>query len=208
MKRIALLLLLAISAVITKAQGVTTALTAYQQFQPATIYLSSGKLLEVGLANIFLKNSSLIYKSGYETKEANMKTLTKVAFKDRTYYRIDTVLAYQVDPASRQQLYCAQRLDIEAWKKQLVNNRNMTNISLGDLVSYTTIDLADAQDIHFPLVKVYYFKIDGRYVLAHERHLKRVLDKERRRLMASVMAEEGFSWTKEDSLLKLLQYIQ
>lgn len=208
MKRFALWLLLTCGALTMTAQTTTTALTVYQEFQPATIHLADGRLLKVGLANIFLKNSGLLYKSGQDTKEANLKTLTKVDFKDRTYYRIDSVLAYQVDTVGNKQLFCAQRIDFVAWKGMLVNNHQMTDISLGDMVSYTTADLADEQDIHFPLINVYYLQIDGKYVLAHERNLKRALDKEKRRLMVSVMSEPGFSWTSEASLLKLLKYIQ
>lgn len=191
-----------------RAQATTTSLTVYQEFQPATIHLVDGRQLKVGFANIFLKNSSLLYKSGQETKEANLKTLTKVDFKDRTYYRVDSVLAYQVDTVGHQHLYCAQRIDFEAWRGLMINNRIMTNLSVGDLLSYTATNLSDEQDIHFPLVNVYYFQIDGKYVLAHERNLKRVLDKEKRRLMASVMSEPGFSWTSEASLLKLLKMLR
>lgn len=202
------IILLAMLALNLQAQNLTTALTVYKEFQPATIYLANGKHMKVGFANIFLKNSSLLYKSGQDTKEANIKTLEKVVFKDRTYYRVDSVLAYQVDTVGNQQLYCAQRIDFVAWKGMIVNNRQMTNIDLSDMLSYTTVDLADEQDIHFPLVKVYYLKLNGKYVLAHERHLKRVLDKEKRRLMTSVMSEPEFSWTSEKSLLKLLKFIQ
>lgn len=204
------LLFVAVSLIVSfaKAQSTTTSLTVYKEFQPATIHLTDGRQLKVGFANIFLKNNSLLYKSGQDTKEANLKTLTKVDFSDRTYYRIDTVLAYQVNPASHQELYCAQRIDFEAWKQLKANNSNITNLDFGDLVSYTATDLADEQDIHFPLINIYYLKIDGKYVLAHERNLKRVLDKEKRRLMTAVMGEPGFSWTKEESLLKLLKFIQ
>ncbi len=207
-KRYFLVVLLAIMAIGMEAQTTTTALTVYKEFQPATIHLVDGRRLKVGFANIFLKNSSLLYKSGNETKEANLKTLTKVDFKDRTYYCIDTLLAYQVDTVGNQQLYCAQRIDIAAWKGMIINNRMMTNISLNDMLSYTTTDLGDEQDIHFPIINLYYLKLNGKYVLAHERHLKRVLDKEKRRLMESVMSEPGFSWTSEESLFKLLKYIQ
>ena len=207
-KKCFFIVLRAMVAMYMQAQTPTTALTVYKEFQPATIHLANGKLMKVGLANIFLNNSSLLYKSGQDTKEANIKMLTKVEFKDRTYYRIDSVLAYQVDTVGNQQLYCAQRIDFTAWKGMIINNRQMTNIDLSDMVSYTTVDLADEQDIHFPLVKVYYFQINGKYVLAHERNLKRMLDKDKRRLMASVMSEPEFSWTSEKSLLKLLKYIQ
>ena len=208
MKKIVLLLLLSTGILTATAQTTTTSLTMYKEFQPATIHLADGKQIKVGFANIFLKNSGLLYKSGQETKEANLKTLTKVDFKDRTYYRIDSVLAYQVDTVNHQHLYCAQRIDFVAWKQMKVNNTNITNLDFGDLVSYTNTNLSDEQDIHFPLINIYFLQIDGKYVLEHERNLKLVLDKEKRRLMASVMSEPGFSWTSEASLFKLLKYIQ
>lgn len=208
MKQLVLFLLLVTGTVTMTAQTTTTSLTVYQSFQPATIHLVDGKQIKVGFANIFLKNSGLLYMSGQDTKEANLKTLSKVEFKDRTYYRIDSVLAYQVDTVNHQPLYCAQRIDVVAWRGLLINNRQLSNINLGDMITYSATTLADQQDIHFPLINVYYLQINGKYVLAHERNLKRVLDKEKRRLMASVMSEPGFSWTSEASLLKLLKYIQ
>ena len=208
MKRIVLLLLLTTGILAATAQTTTTSLTAYQSFQPATIHLVDGRKLKVDHANIFLKNSGLLYISGHDTKEANLKTMAKVEFKDRTYYRIDSVLAYQVDTVNHQELYCAPRIDVVAWRGLLINNRQLNNIDLGEMVTYSATELVDKQDIHFPLINLYYLKIDGKYVFAHERNLKRVLDKEKRRLMTSVMSEPGFSWTNEASLLKLLKYIQ
>ena len=162
----------------------------------------------MSLANIFLKNSGLLYISGHDTKEASLQNISTVEFQDRTYYRIDSVLAYQVDTVNHQPLYCAQRIDLVAWKGMIINNRQLDNISLGDMLTYSATELADQHDIHFPVINIYYFQINGKYVLAHERNLKRVLDKEKRRLMASVMSEPEFSWTSEKSLLKLLKYIQ
>ena len=104
MKRIVLLLLLTTGILAATAQTTTTSLTAYQSFQPATIHLVDGRKLKVDHANIFLKNSGLLYISGHDTKEANLKTMAKVEFKDRTYYRIDSVLAYQVDTVNHQEL--------------------------------------------------------------------------------------------------------
>lgn len=208
MKKLVLFLLLSIGVLTASAQGTTTMVTVYQAFKPATIHLVDGRQLKVSLANIFLKNSGLLYISGHDTKEASLQNISTVEFQDRTYYRIDSVLAYQVDTVNHQPLYCAQRIDLVAWKGMIINNRQLDNISLGDMLTYSATELADQHDIHFPLINVYYFQIDGKYVLAHERNLKRVLDKEKRRLMASVMSEPEFSWTSEKSLLKLLKYIQ
>lgn len=208
MKKLVLFLLLSIGVLTASAQGTTTMVTVYQAFKPATIHLVDGRQLKVSLANIFLKNSGLLYISGHDTKEASLQNISTVEFQDRTYYRIDSVLAYQVDTVNHQPLYCAQRIDLVAWKGMIINNRQLDNISLGDMLTYSATELADQHDIHFPVINVYYFQIDGKYVLAHERNLKRVLDKEKRRLMASVMSEPEFSWTSEKSLLKLLKYIQ
>ena len=189
------------------AQEVTAAVTVYREFQPATIWLADGKKLKVGLANIFLKNSSLLYKSGVDTKEANMRTLSRVEFKNRTYYRVDSVLVYQVDSVGSDVLYCAQRIDLAAWKQMVANNSQFTSLDLGDMVGFTTAELANEQDLRFPIVNVYYYRLDGKFVPVHERQLKRVLSKERQRLMESAMAEKGFSWTDEQSLLRLLRLI-
>lgn len=186
----------------------TPAVTVYREFQPATIYLADGRQLKVSLANIFLKNSSLLYKSGIDTKEANLKTLTKVEFKNRVYYKIDSLLAYQVDTVGHDALFCAQKIDVAAWRQSVVNNSVMTSLDLGDMIGYTQAELANEQDLHFPLMTLYYYRLNGQFVLAHERHVKRVLSKEKKRLMEAVMGEKDFSWTDEQSLLKLLRIIQ
>lgn len=186
----------------------TPAVTVYREFKPATIHLADGRLLKVSLANIFLKNSSLLYKNGVETKEANLKTLTQVDFEDRSYFKIDTLLAYQVDTIGHDALYCAQKIDFVAWRQMVANNSVLSSLDWGDMIGYTYAELSDEQDLHFPIINLYFFRLDGEFVLAHERHLKRVLNKEKRRLMEAVMIDKKFSWTDEHSLLTLLKTIQ
>ena len=195
------------------AQEVTPQLTAFPEFRPATVFMNDGKKMDIPMANIFLKNSSLLYLSGDLTKEANTKNILRVDFKDRSYIRIDSVLAYEVDSVGPKVLYCAKVLDLKAYKQMLANNQNITNLDLNDLTSmnvfqYTTIDLQDAKDIHFPVIPLYYYKINDQFVFVHERHLKRFFDKENRRLMESVMNLPGFSWTDEKFLIKILEVIK
>lgn len=195
------------------AQEVTPQLTAFPEFRPATVYMADGKKIDIPMANIFLKNSSLLYLSGELTKEANTKNLLRVDFKDRSYIRIDSVLAYQVDSVGSNALFCAKVLDIKAYKQTLMNNANITNLDLNDLltmnmIQYSTIDIQDAKDIHFPVIPLYYYRLGDKFVLVHERHLKRALDKEGRRRMESVMNLPDFSWTDEKFLLKILEVIQ
>lgn len=195
------------------AQEVTPQLTVFPDFRPATAYLADGKKLDIPMANIFLKNSSLLYISGEVTKEASTKNLLRVDFKDRTYFRIDSVLAYQVDTVGKNALFCAKVLDLKAYRQLIANNSNITNLDINDLASmnmfqYTTIDINDVKDIHFPVIPLYYYRLNNQYVLVHERNLKRALNKEERRRMESVMNLPNFSWTDEKFLLKILEVIQ
>lgn len=214
MKRLVLLsTVLLMAALRVTAQEVTPQLTAFPEFRPATAYMADGKKLDIPMANIFLKNSSLLYISGELTKEADTKNLLRVDFKDRTYIRIDSVLAYEVDTVGANALFCAKVLDLKAYKQLLANNSNITNLDLNDLASmnmfqYTAIDINDVTDIHFPVIPLYYYRLNNQFILVHERHLKRVLDKEKRRRMESVMNLPDFSWTNEKSLLKILEVIQ
>ena len=214
MKKLVLLSTVFFLAVLkVAAQEVTPQLTAFPEFRPATVYMADGKKMDIPMANIFLKNSSLLYISGELTKEANTKNLLRVDFKDRTYIRIDSVLAYEVDTVGVNALFCAKVLDLKAYKQLITNNSNITNLDLNDLATmnvlqYTTIDINDVKDIHFPVIPLYYYRLDNQFVLVHERNLKRVLNKEKRRRMESVMNLPDFSWTNESFLLKILEVIQ
>ena len=204
---------LLMAALRVAAQEVTPQLTVFPEFRPATATMADGKKMDIPMANIFLKNSSLLYISGELTKEANTKNLLRVDFKDRSYIRIDSVLAYQVDTVGKNALFCAKVLDLKAYKQLLINNSNITNLNMNDLLGmnmlqYTTVDIGDTQDIHFPVIPLYYYRINDKFVLVHERHLKRFFDKENRRRMESVMNMPGFSWTNEKFLLKILEIIK
>ena len=209
MKRIVLFIIICIAAVrVALAQEITPAVTVYPEFKPAVIMLDDGRKLKQPLANIFLKNSSLLYKQGVQTMEANLAHVLSVEFDDRTYIKIDSLLAYLVDTVGVGALYCAKRIDLVAYRNTLANNKVITNMNLGEIVSTSTISLSDEDDIHFPIIPLYYFRINDKMVFVHERNLNRILSKEKRRIMKSIMAQDGFSWTDESWLLRLLKAIQ
>lgn len=190
------------------AQQTTTAVTVYREFKPAKVLLASGKSTKVALANIFLKNSTLLYKHGTETMQAKTSTIQRVEFDDRTYYRIDSLLAYQVDTIGSDALFRTERIDFEAFNQERINNVEITSLSLGEVMQYTTHEIDSEQNIHFPLESLFYFRIGGKYILAQERSVARALNKEKRRMMKSAMLDPAFSWTSEQSLMKMLEMIR
>ena len=191
------------------AQEKTFGLTVYENFKPATIVLSDGRTLKQSLANIFLKNSKLLYPSSSgNTMEANMSNIVSVKFDDRQYIKIDTLLAYQVDTIGHNALFCATVIDMVAYQQNLKNNQVLTDISFGDVLGTSSVDLNNENDYMFPLVNLYFFRLNGTFVRCHERTLGNVLDKEKKRLMKAYISLPGFSWTDDKSLLKLLKGIQ
>lgn len=195
------------------AQEVTSALTVYPVFKPGTIHMVSGRDIKNSMLNVFLKNACLLYKSGTNTMEANMDNITGVDFEDRSYKKIGKQLAHLVDSVKANRLYCVTLLDIAAYQQTRRNNVNITNLDFsspdlyGGSLNYTTIDLAEQEGVEIPVVREYYFLLDGNMVRVHERDLQRALPKEKRRLMKTIMSTNDFSWTSEEKLMELLRII-
>ena len=191
------------------AQDKTYGLTVYEGYKPATITLADGRTIKQPLANIFLKNSSLLYlNSAGATMEANMSNIISVKFDDRQYIKIDSLLAYQADTVGHDALYCATVIDMVAYRQNLRNSQMITDISLGDQLSTTSMDLSNETDHMFPLINIYIYRLGGKFVRCHERILGNMLDKEKRRMMRTYIALPDFSWTDDKSLLKLLKGLQ
>ena len=137
-----------------------------------------------------------------------MNIVACVEFDDKKYINIENQLAYFVDSIKGNSLYCVELIDLKAWKQNLINNRNFTHIDLSSERLETYADnFVELEDKMFPVVKVYYFYLDGKFVLAHDRDLWVVLNKERHRLMKTAMSDPNFSWSDPASLMKLLKMI-
>ena len=214
MKKVVLFIIMIVAAQVISAQVRTPKLTVYKQFKPSVITLKDGRKLSQPLTNIFLKNSSLLYMNGTNSMEANMDNVVSVKFDDRLYVKIDTLLCFQVDTIGNDALYCATIIDMPAYVQQLKNNQVISNIGfdfsggMGGQMSTATIDISTEDDYNFPLIDIFYFRLNGKFVRTHERILERALPKEKRRMLRTFENMEGFSWTDRDSLLKLLKALQ
>lgn len=199
------------------AQEETTSLTVFKGFQPGIIYLKDGRSITNPLLNVFLKNSSLLYLHGGQTKEANMDNIVGVDFKNRKYVKMaNGELAYLVDTVAVEgkpcnKLYCTTVIDIEAYNQTLRNNVNITNLEMssvdfaGGNLNYTTIDLEPQDGTILPVINKFYFQYDGKIFPAHEREMHRRIPKDKQRLYKTLMQEDDFSWVSKNSLMRMLQ---
>ncbi len=208
MKKIFLFIIILSFALHAVGQVRTTKFSVYPDFKPAIIQLKDGRFIQQRLANIFLKNSSLLYMHGSQVMEANMDNIVSVKFDDRFYQKVDTLLAYVVDSVGNDVLYQATVIDLPAYTALLRNNQVITNLSLCDMISTTTMDISTSEDFKFPLIDLFYFRFKGKLVKAHERNLSMLLNKDQKRIMRTFVTMNDFSWTKADSLLKLLKSLQ
>ena len=183
----------------------TSRVLVFDDYQPAEVKLVDGRTLKVPKANIFLKHSTLVYKSGSSVKEANMKTIKSVDIGDRHYLRIDTVLAFLVDTVESNAVYQQQVIDREGYEASFRNDRMITGIQFGEQINLITLDPQRDSTAVYPVVNTFYYRYNGKLIKVHDRELWRQLSKEKRRIMQSIMSEPGFSWTRRESVVRMLQ---
>ena len=183
----------------------TSTVMVYKDFQPAQVKLVDGRTIKVPKANVFLKHSTLVYKSGTSVKEANMKTVQTVDIADRHYVRIDTVLAFLVDTVEANAVYQQQVIDREAYEASFRNERMITDIQFGEQINLITLDPSMDSAAVYPVINTFYYRYNGKIMKVHDRELWRQLPKDKRRIMQSMMAEPGFSWTHRESVVRMLQ---
>lgn len=210
MKKQLLSLLLLMTGLTTSAQEKTTMATLYKEFKPSVIYLTDGRKLKQSLTNVFLKNSSLVYLHGTYTMEAKMSNIRRVEFEDQTFEVVDEQLATIVDSIGDDCIYRVDYLDMEAYEGQLKNNVQISSMSLGEQISTSTINMNNEDDYKFPLVHKYYMRYGGEVFHVHEREIWRRLpkDKDVRRMFKTIIGEQGFSWTDDTSVVRLLKAIR
>lgn len=180
--------------------------TMYEKNQKAVVLMNTGQTINLRSANIFLKNGALVYKKGATTLEAEMSGIESVDFPDRTYIKVDTALAYVVDTVDNKKLLCSTLIDMDAYTTILLNSREMTNLQMTSFMNITTMESMDEAST-FPLMRVYYYQIDGKILNVHERPILKYADKDKRRLITNIIQQPDFSWKNEESLMEILKLL-
>ena len=181
--------------------------TLYPKFSPATIYLTDGRVVKERNANIFLKNATLVYKSGSVVKKVKPSLISKVEFADATYYRVDTLLASVVDSVQGCALYRASVIDIEAYNELMTANSSVTDVIVAEYVSVGSVERTATEDKDYPLIDYYFMDFQGKQVPMEDRKLYRIVPKDKRRLYKNNISAPDFSWTSPKSLCKLMDVI-
>ncbi len=185
--------------------GYTNRTTVYETFQPARVTLTTGSVNFQREANVFLKNGKLLFKKGSTNMEADMRQIASVEFSDKFYVCVDEMLATVVDTVGDNRILCTTTIDLVAYENQKVNDRMVSNVTLGgnyvDAASAGVID----SDYLYPLVNKYFFEVDGKIFEAHERVIKRLLPKDKRSRFDFLMKTADFTLADRKCLVQVLE---
>ena len=187
----------------------------FKDFQPAVIKLKDGKSSVHKQTNIFLKNSSLVYKKvpTGEIMEASMPVVAGITIGEHDFINVKNQLAEVVATEGNASLVRVRLIDVETMKGEYLNNSTITNSSMlddlsagraiGESMSTTRIDGAEDEE-PYPLMDTYYYVVGDKVTLAHERSVKPVLKKDRRKEYQIIISLD-FSWSRQEDLVKLLK---
>ena len=193
-------------------------MTMFNDFRPAVIKLKDGKQSVHKQTNIFLKNSTLVYKKipTGEIMEASMPVVASITVGERNFVNVKNQLAEVVATEGKASLVRIRTIDVETMKGEYLNNSTITNSSMlddlnagrliGESMSTTRVDGADDEE-PYPLMDTYYYVVGDKATLAHERSVKLVLKKDQRKDY-QIELSMGFSWAKQEDLVRLLKFFQ
>ena len=220
MKQYILLFLLAIctSAYAQIPSGRSKTVTLFGDFQPAIIKLKDGKQSVHKQTNIFLKNSTLVYKKmpTSEIMEASMPVVESITMGERNFINVKNQLAEVIATEGNASLVRVRIIDVETMKGEYLNNSTITNLSMlddlnagraiGESMSSTRMDGAEEEE-PYPLMDTYYYVAGDKVTLAHERSVKLVIKKDQRKEY-QVTISLDFNWAKQEDLVKLLKFFK
>ena len=216
---ILLSLLLACSSLYAQIpSGRSKTVTMFKDFQPAIIKLKDGKQSLHKQTNIFLKNSTLVYKKvpTGEIMEASMPIVAGITMGERNFINVKNQLAEVVATEGKASLVRIRIIDVETMKGEYLNNSTITNSSMlddlnagrliGESMSTTRVDGADDEE-PYPLMDTYYYVAGNKVTLAHERAVKLVIKKDQRKDYQIAISMD-FNWARQEDLVKLLKFFQ
>lgn len=213
MKKLAFILLCCLACTLElsaqKFAGMINRTTVYETYQPARITLTTGRVIMQKEANVFLKNARLLFKKGRLDMEANMAQIRAVEFADKSYVRLDTMLAVVTDTLGNNRVLCTTTIDLAAFTNREINDRIISNFEIGtEQVSMASLDMVALEDKEYPLVNNYYFEVNGKILEANERTITRHLNRSKRSRLEFYLQMPDFDWGNPEWQHKVLELFE
>lgn len=189
-----------------------------EEFQSGTIYFDGNKKSEAQL-NIHLWANTLHYiHSDGRIFESTDKDIIRVEIGDKAYLFAGRQLMELIGESNGNVLLKLSKADFDsmqegtgAYGASLNSSAKMdlTSLDLGGMdkpeLAKMQAEKNDGREI--PMQTQYYFVVDGRTIEASKKQVAGLLGEERAQSWKSFQKEHKIKWKKEDSLLKVLEFL-
>ena len=163
-------------------------------------------------ANIFLKNSALLFVQDGQVMQANIDRVLGVEFDSIKYMKVSSEqMGRVVAQKGYNYLLRVTTIDMDKYSAEVTGGENLPYLDLSDMGMFLEID-SDSQkweeDYGYPLQNKYYFSIQGKIIPANESNFKKYVKPEMKKAFKRLMNDHYWSWTDEASLMQLFVYLE
>lgn len=197
-----------VSGMAQVVSGTSSRVTYFDTFQMARITLTNGTVNTQGKANVFLLDSSLLYKKGGKESgqilRANMNLIDNVQIGGMKFVCHEGQLAEVVAEKGNVKLIKIRTIDKEAFENNVINESSYTDIStlLRDQVGFTKVTPSEA-DMAYPIINSYFYLVGKKCIKNGDRYVKNAMNKSQKLKLESLYLGV-FSWESEESMLSVL----
>lgn len=181
---------------------------AFPEFRDAKIIQAFGRYT-TAKANIFLKDSRLVFMDNDTIKTAYVNNVFGVEFGDSiSYVRLDSVMARVIATRGYDKLVCVTTIDMKKYSEQNSGGNNLPFFEMEDLNLFLEIDGDQREEAQgYPLKNTYYFILKGQPYKATEKNIKKLIKPEMKRAFDNLMFDHYFSWRDAASLQRLFVFL-
>jgi hypothetical protein len=199
---------LPVSAQQHQVQRRTNSVLAFPQFKDATVHFSFMRKGQAK-ANIFLKDSGLLFMQDSTVMQANLGDVISVDFDSVQYMRVSKELGMGRVVAGKDNVFllCVTTLDLKSYNSDASKGENLPYFNIDGFDMFLEINGDFREEAKgYPLQDKYYFLVRGDVVPAVERLVKKKIRADKKGDFKVLMADRFWSWKDAESLTDLLDY--
>lgn len=180
---------------------------AYPEFRDGKILFTFGQE-KTYKADIFLKDASLLYKSGGKILKASLASVRSVTFGDDVYIPTGQRLGRVVGSNDSITLTDVTTIDMAKISEDVRTGKNSAFLDLPEFNVFieTNSGYWGKDDSDLPLKTEYFFVVKGQAIPASEKIIKKRIRADKKADFKELMKDRFWSWKDADSLKKLLEF--
>ena len=183
---------------------------AFPEFMDAKVLQPFGRSVKAR-ANIFLKNSALLFVQDGQVMQANIDRVLGVEFDSIKYMKVSSEqMGRVVAQKGYNRLLCCTHVNMPLYREETTGGKGMDNftVELPGSETFLNLDTQKRDDEGgIPLTDTYYFYINGFVIPANESSFKKFVGKDQMQAFKVLKENRFWSWNDPESLKMLLDFL-